>query len=85
MICGGYVEDDFTVYLSYNDFLEKKQSFDIVRSIYLNIQKKYKSKKIEEDCLKFRSMLLMVYLEENLSKMTRSNIDEVFRKNKIVW
>jgi hypothetical protein len=24
MICGGYVEDDFATYLSYNDFQQKK-------------------------------------------------------------
>jgi uncharacterized protein YaaW (UPF0174 family) len=62
MICGGYVEDDFSSYLSYNDFLEKKDSFDILKDIYQNIQKKYKNKKIEEDRLEFRSVLLMVYI-----------------------
>ena len=25
MICGGYVDDDFATYLSYNDFQEKKE------------------------------------------------------------
>jgi hypothetical protein len=47
MICGGYVEDDFTSYLSYNDFQEKKEEFDILRNIYCNVQKKYKNRKIE--------------------------------------
>ena len=27
MICGGYVQDDFAIYLSYNDFQEKKEEF----------------------------------------------------------
>lgn len=62
MICGGYVEDDFANYLSYQDFLEKKEEFDILRSIYQSIQKKYRNRKVEEGCLKFRSVLLMVYL-----------------------
>jgi len=63
MICGGYVEDDFISHLSYNDFQEKKDDFDILSDIYQNVQKKYKNKKIDETQLKFRSMLLMVYLE----------------------
>lgn len=62
MICGGYVEDDFNSYLSYNDFQEKKEEFDILRGIYQNIQKKYKNRKIEESQIKFRSLLLMIYL-----------------------
>ena len=62
MIIGGYVEDDFSTYLSYNDFQEKKEEFGVLNSIYQSIQKKYRNKKIEESSIKFRSMLLMVYL-----------------------
>lgn len=62
MICGGYVEDDFATYLSYNDFQEKKEEFGVLKSIYQSIQKKYHNRKLEENCLKFRSVLLMVFL-----------------------
>lgn len=71
MVCGGYVEDDFGTHLSYNDFLQKKEEFDILRSLYSNAQNKYKARKITETTLKFRSLLLMVHLEENIAKMTR--------------
>jgi hypothetical protein len=47
IICGGYVEDDFISHLSYNDFQQKKNNFDILNDIYQNLQKKYKNKKIE--------------------------------------
>jgi hypothetical protein len=63
MICGGYVEDDFTTYLSYSDFWEKKEEFAILNNIYSNAQKKFKNKKIEEDHIHFRSLLLMIYIE----------------------
>lgn len=72
-------------HLSYYDFQEKKDSFDILRGIYQGIQKKYKSRKIEEGQIKFRSMLLMVYLEENVSKMSRVRVEEIFARNRIVW
>lgn len=62
MICGGYVEDDFATHLSYNDFQEKKEDFGVLRNVYQSIQKKYHNKKVEESSLKFRSVLLMVYL-----------------------
>lgn len=47
MICGGYVEDDFATYLSYNDFQQKKEEFGVLKNIYQNIQKKYHNKKID--------------------------------------
>jgi len=56
-----------------------------MRNIYLDVQKKYKLRKIDESQLKFRSLLLMVYLEENISKLSKTKIDEIFRKNKLVW
>ena len=85
MIIGGYVDDDFTTYLSYNDFQQKKEQFDVLNGIYQGIQKKYRNKKIEESKIKFRSILLMVYLEENISKMSRVKIEDLFSRNKIVW
>ena len=85
VICGGYVEDDFASHLSYNDFRQKKDGFDILSDIYQNVQKKYKNRKIDEGKLKFRSMLLMVYLEENIPKMGQAKLEELFAKNKIVW
>lgn len=85
MICGGYVEDDFNTHLSYNDFLEKKEEFDILNNIYVNIQKKYKSRKIEESKISFRSLLLMIYLEDNINKLSRVKLEEIFAKNLIVW
>jgi hypothetical protein len=85
MIIGGYVDDDFTTYLSYNDFQEKKEEFGVLKDIYQSIQKKYRSKRIEENKIKFRSILLMVYLEENISKLSRFRVEEIFSKNKIVW
>ena len=62
MIIGGYVDDDFTTYLSYNDFQEKKEEFGVLKNVYQSIQKIYRSKRIEENKIKFRSILLMVYL-----------------------
>ena len=47
IISGGYVQDDFISHLSYNDFQQKKNSFDILNDIYRNLQKKYKNKKID--------------------------------------
>jgi hypothetical protein len=75
MVCGGYVEDDFSTYLSYKDFQEKKEEFDILNNLYANAQRKYKSRKVAEASLKFRSLLLMVYLEENIPKMSRVKLD----------
>lgn len=46
MVCGGYVEDDFGTHLSYKDFQEKKEEFDILRNLYASAQRKYKSKKV---------------------------------------
>ncbi len=75
MVCGGYVEDDFSTYLSYKDFQEKKDEFDILRNLYTTAQRKYKNRKLSEDTLKFRSLLLMVFLEENIAKMSRVRLD----------
>lgn len=47
IICGGYVEDDFGTYLSYNDFQQKKEEFSVLKSVYQSVQKKYHSKKVE--------------------------------------
>lgn len=74
MICGGYVEDDFATYLSYNDFQQKKEEFGVLKNIYQSIQKKYHNRKMDETSLKFRSVLLMVFLEENIPKMSRVKI-----------
>jgi hypothetical protein len=56
-----------------------------MRNIYQDVQKKYKLRKIEESQLKFRSLLLMVYLEENIGKLSKVTLEELFRKNKLVW
>jgi hypothetical protein len=85
MICGGYVEDDFSTYLSYKDFQEKKEEFDILRNLYTTAQRKYKNRKLVEGGLKFRSLLLMVFLEENIAKMSRVKLDEIFAKHRMVW
>lgn len=84
MVIGGYVDDDFTTYLSYNDFQQKKEEFGVLKSICQSIQKKYRNKRIDETQIKFRSILLMIYLEENISKMSRNKIAELFSRNKIV-
>ena len=85
MVCGGYVEDDFSTYLSYKDFQEKKDEFDILRNLYASAQRKYKTKKVAEGTLKFRSLLLMVFLEENVAKMSRIRLDELFARHRMVW
>lgn len=85
MVCGGYVEDDFGTHLSYNDFLMKKEEFDILRSLYASAQSKYKSRKVTEAALKFRSLLLMVHLEENIAKMSRVKLEELLAKHRMVW
>ena len=85
MVVGGYVDDDFATHLSYNDFQEKKEEFGVLKNIYQSIHRKYKNKRIEEGKLKFRSMLLMVYLEENIAKMTKGRVEEIFSRNRIVW
>ena len=85
MVCGGYVEDDFSTHLSYKDFQEKKEEFGILRSLYAGAQRKYKARKIAEGSLKFRSLLLMVFLEENLAKMGRGRLEELFARHRMVW
>jgi hypothetical protein len=62
-ISGGYVEEDFGRYLSYNEFQQRLAQFDTMRNIYQDVQRKYRNRKIEESQIKFRSLLLMVYLE----------------------
>jgi hypothetical protein len=71
--------------LSYDEFRQILCDFDIMRNIYQDVQKKYKLRKIEESQLKFRSLLLMVYLEENIGKLSKVTLEELFRKNKLVW
>lgn len=85
MVCGGYVEDDFSSYLSYKDFQAKKEEFGILRNLYATAQRKYKNRKMTEGGLKFRSLLLMVFLEENIAKMSRVRLDELFAKHRMVW
>lgn len=85
MVCGGYVEDDFSTYLSYKDFQEKKEEFDILRNLYAAAHRKYKARKVPEATLKFRSLLLMVFLEENIAKMSRVKLDELFARHRMVW
>jgi hypothetical protein len=53
--------------------------------MYSNAQKKYKNRKIKEDQIRFRSLLLMIFLEENMVKMSRVKVEELFSRNKIVW
>jgi hypothetical protein len=85
MVCGGYVEDDFSTYLSYKDFQEKRDEFDILRNLYATAHRKCKNRKLAEGALKFRSLLLMVFLEENIAKMSMVRLDELFARHRMVW
>ena len=85
LICGGYPMEDFEAYLSYNDFIEKKDEFDVLGDLFRAQQIKFRTNRCEESEMSFRSLMLMVYLEDCMGKLSRFRIEEIMAKNKVVW
>ena len=61
--------------MSYNEFHQKKQQFQVLGDLYRAAQRKFRHSKVEEGRLGFRSLMLMVYLEDGMGKLTRVKIE----------
>ena len=81
-IIRGYVDNDFNEYLSVKEFNEKKDDFEVLNDIYEEKLKEWvmqKGRELNKDKdptsgIRMRSLLAMIYLNENLNKITRMKI-----------
>ena len=81
-IIRGYVDNDFNEYLSVKEFNEKKDDFEVLNDIYEEKLKEWVMQKGRElnknkdptSGMRMRSLLAMIYLNENLNKITRMKI-----------
>ena len=81
-IIRGYVDNDFNEYLSVKEFNEKKDDFEVLNDIYEEKLKEWvmqKGRELNKDKdptsgMRMRSLLAMIYLNENLNKITRMKI-----------
>lgn len=85
LVSGGYSEEDFGSWMSYHDFHQKRQQFQVLGDLYRAAQRKFRNCRVEESKLCFRSLMLMVYLEDCMGKLTRVRVEEIMQKNHIVW